>query len=138
MPTTTGLTTADVRRLVLRIADRAPNTKNAQMAPGSASCSYRQETSSGVRHCIVGRLAENLGWDFPMEAHGSSPTAEDAAAECGWPITPKAARWLTKVQVKADGQDVFTGVEDRRRTWGEVASLIRQGDLALEADQVQF
>jgi hypothetical protein len=119
------LTADEARERILAICDRRPNTRNA-VFPGTNKCTYK----IGERHCIVGRLAANLGWDMPSEELEYSESVSPTAADCGWPLTEEAVRYLAAVQIIADGNPVVGG----RRTWGEVARLIRAGAIAVITD----
>jgi hypothetical protein len=58
----------------------------------------------------------------------SAPTrpASATASSAAWPLTYEAVNYLAAVQIIADGNPVVGG----RRTWGEVARLIRAGAIA--------
>ena len=102
--------------LLLDIVRRMPGNTNPRKG---RSCRYTSPTDPD-RHCLIGQLAAEQGWDLGMCPTITGLGAATMARQLSWPVTSRGAGYLREVQALADA---FTP-SGLTRTWSEVESYI--------------
>ena len=114
------LTPEDLLPLIQDIARRMPDAKNpVKMNDGTGMAAYvclYTDPNDTERHCIVGQLASEQGWQMPPI--GNTESAGHNAVVLNWPVNARAAGVLSSLQTVADG-DAF-GSTVTTKAWGDI------------------
>jgi len=108
----------DTRALLLDIIRRYPDNRNP-LSDNGLICLY---TNAAGRHCLIGQLAYEQGWEMPSDTRQYLGAATQAT-DLRWPLSPEAVDLATYAQSVAD-QRIKVG-DPARPAWGKLDHLVR-------------
>lgn len=91
----------DLKPLLDAIIADNPDTRNPY-STDLFSCLYT-DPDEPSRHCIIGQLASEQGWELPDVADECTDSADVVARAKRWPVDDDARWKLSMVQMAADG-----------------------------------